>query len=1598
VIKVLLQMKHGTLVKSLHCEQINPYIQLEDSPFFIVKETQPWEALRDRHGRTLPRRAGVSSFGIGGVNAHLLLEEHCPIEPSAQVLFTPVRPALIVLSAKNEERLKERARQLLAHLGRETCGERDLASIAYTLQVGREPMDTRLAFTAVSIDELKAKLASYLTGTEIGEWYRGDVKRNKEALASLNVDEDARQLIASWLEKGKYQKLLELWAKGLSFQWSALYAEGVNYCAVRPRRISLPTYPFAKQRFWVDAAAQDTPGGSLTQEKQHADRSVVAARTSDSAGVREAHEPIECLLFSEAWQGAELSEAELGNPARVVVVMLNERVHRRELRAALQKLDAAMSVVFIAALSEPTQSAQEDDDAPVYAVDARRADSYEEVLRRIAQEHGGPDALWYLWALEDAQYLQDQSPILYVLQGLADAQIKSTKVLLGGAYDSSLGRSYLESWIGYERSIGKVLPDVQVSLIHWEASVGSMSRWAQRLWRQSQAQRLESTLYEGEQRYVLRVQPLEIGGGAGESVLRRGGTYLITGGMGGLGRAVAEHLARRYAAKLILTGRSSVDASKQQVLAKLEELGGEGLYVQADSVDAQSMSAALAAGRRRFGTLHGVIHAAGVESSGDLLSADVAGMQRVWSPKIVGTVVLSEVLKDEPIDFLAYFSSISAVLGDFGSCDYAVGNRFELAHAKYVEKRAIALCWPLWKDGGMGHQDDEAVRFYLQSSRQRALETSEGMVLLNALLDAHGASSLSHAMAMVGQRSRVQRALGMSVQEQLVPQGQPIVSRTMGVKRAELQGLSVGECVLWELQDLASEVSRIPRADLDADESLAEFGFDSIGLASFARRISTHYAIEVSPSIFFSHSTLRKVSQHLCEAHTEAMGRPYAGGGDGLEDGSNGTLNDFAAPIARSCMPSGSVRLDTEAGNAAPRVVSRGEPHADKSSVVEPIAIIGMSGRFPGARSVDELWDVFAHGREVVREIPLERFDWRGHYAEPSGGGSFAAPPAGKTTSKWLGMLPGVEEFDPLFFEIAPGEADVMDPRQRLLLQEAFKALEDAGYGSERLEQEKVGIFVGVEQGDYQRLVGDEGSVTGNHDAILAARLSFFLNLRGPAMAINTACSSGLVAAHQGCMSLRAGECDTAIAAGVNLILTVQTYVLLSRAGMLSPQGRCYAFDQRANGMVPGEAVVAVVLKRLSQAQSAGDLIYGVIRGSEINCDGKTNGLTAPSGAAQRELIVRAHEQAGVRAQDIEYVVTHGTGTRLGDPVEINALSDAFGNCKGEPFCAITSTKTNLGHTFAASGLVSLVSVLQAMRHGMIPASLHCEQLSNYIDWERSAFYVNTQKRAWPAGPRARIAAVSAFGMSGTNAHIVVQSYEESIGERERAGGAPYYLLALSAKCEQSLLQRASDLLVFLQDDGREWDADALASLSYTLLSHRQHFSHRCAMVVADRVQAQRVLERIAAGNKAPSTVRAKVSREFVQQPMLTEYANELMAGLEVLEDTDRYQKALASLADLYCQGYRLDWKALFGARVPRRMRLPTYPFLSERHWVKPPQQIQREESQGPTDLSVQSMFATAPSSNDSTVEQLIDEVLAARLDVLSAARQLDALMAENGG
>jgi acyl transferase domain-containing protein/acyl carrier protein len=530
---------------------------------------------------------------------------------------------------------------------------------------------------------------------------------------------------------------------------------------------------------------------------------------------------------------------------------------------------------------------------------------------------------------------------------------------------------------------------------------------------------------------------------------------------------------------------------------------------------------------------------------------------------------------------------------------------------------------------------------------------------------------------------------------------------------------------------------------------------------------------------------------------------------------------------------------------------------AQKRSAPEPIAVVGVGCRFPGGvDSPAAFWDVLSQGVDAVGEVPADRWDMDAFFdADPD------AP--GKMYTRAGHFLTGVDSFDAGFFGVSPREAVSLDPQQRLLLEVAWAALEDAGQVPARLAGSRTGVFVGIGTDDYSLLLrsADPASMdaytgTGNAFSVAAGRLSYLLGLQGPSMAVDTACSSSLVAVHLACRSLRSGESDLALAAGVHLVLTPEGTIYLSRTKALSPDGRCKTFDASADGYGRGEGCGAVVLKRLSDAQRDGDRVLAVIRGSAVNHDGPSSGLTVPNGLAQQELIRTALADAGVAPADVDYVEAHGTGTSLGDPIEVDALAAALGKDRpADRPVLVGSVKTNIGHLEAAAGIAGMIKVVLALRHEQVPSHLHFRTPNPHIPWDRIPIEVATGTRAWPRGGKPRVAGVSSFGMSGTNAHLVLAEAPATEATEARTLDRSAYVLPLSARDDAALrvvAQRYVDLL-------ETADAPDLGLVCAAAAVTRSHFPHRLAVVAPDAAIAVARLRGWLAGAEDRSVVHGVV-------------------------------------------------------------------------------------------------------------------------------------------
>ena len=494
----------------------------------------------------------------------------------------------------------------------------------------------------------------------------------------------------------------------------------------------------------------------------------------------------------------------------------------------------------------------------------------------------------------------------------------------------------------------------------------------------------------------------------------------------------------------------------------------------------------------------------------------------------------------------------------------------------------------------------------------------------------------------------------------------------------------------------------------------------------------------------------------------------------------------------------------------------------------EPIAIVCIGCRLPGARDARSLWNLLARGIDAITQVPPERWDLAAFY-DP------ARVDDGKMSTRWGGFVAGVDRFDPQFFKIAPREVPSMDPQQRVLLETVWEAMEDAGQRPEQLAGTATGVFIGMSSFDYSTLlVENKANIdahfgSGNTNCIAANRISYLFDFRGPSLAVDTACSSSLVSVHLACRSLWAGDATLAIAGGVQLVLSPWGTVAYSKAGFMSPDGRCKAFDASANGYVRSDGAGIVVLRPLAAALADNDRIYAVIRGSAVNQDGRSNGLTAPNPAAQEAVLRAAYRDAGVSPASVQYVEAHGSGTRLGDPIEMKSLAAVVGAGRAAgDLCAVGSIKSNIGHPEAAAGIAGLLKAALALRHGQIPPSLHFETPNPYIPFDQIALRVPTQLLPWPAEAAPPRAGVSSFGFGGTNVHMVLERAPAAPPRAIHRAQRPRHVLVLRAKTWRSLV----DLAASYRDFASAPEVD-LADLCYSANTGRSNFGHRLAVQAA---------------------------------------------------------------------------------------------------------------------------------------------------------------------
>jgi acyl transferase domain-containing protein/acyl carrier protein len=890
------------------------------------------------------------------------------------------------------------------------------------------------------------------------------------------------------------------------------------------------------------------------------------------------------------------------------------------------------------------------------------------------------------------------------------------------------------------------------------------------------------------------------------------GTVLVTGGTGGLGALVARHLVVEHGVEsLLLVSRSGPDAEGAgELVAELEGLGCAVAVRACDVSDRGQLEAALATVPEDR-PLSAVVHSAGVLDDGVVESLDAERLARVMGPKADGAWHLHELTAGLDLSAFVLFSSLAATFGAPGQGNYSAANAFldALATRRRAEGLpAVSFAWGLWEQSaGMAGELDDEGRRRLARMGMSPLTPEHGLALFDAgcarpepvLAAAVLDIAALRPLARVGVLPPLLDKLVRVPARRAGSGGGSLARKLAGAPEAEWDGL------LTELvrSHVAAALGHESGAAIDVERTFKDLGFDSLAAVELRNQLSQTSGLRLPATLVFDYPTPAAVAAMLRERVA-------------------GTAQ--AAPVA-----------------------------ARRARVDEPIAIVGMSCRYPGGvTSPAELWDMLIAGREGTGPFPGDR-GW-------DVDAIFDPVPGNPGTSyvRHGGFVDGAGDFDAGFFDIGPREALAMDPQQRLVLEAAWEAFEDAGIDPQSLRGSQTGVFAGLMYHDYamsSSLAALEEVAgylsTGASGSVLSGRLSYVFGLEGPAVTVDTACSSSLVTLHQACQSLRLGECGLALAGGVTVLASPMAFTEFSRQRALSPDGRCRAFAGGADGVGWAEGVGLLVLERLSDAERNGHEVLAVVRGSAVNQDGASNGLTAPNGPSQERVILQALANAGLSPADVDVVDGHGTGTALGDPIEAQALLATYGQERSNGPLRLGSVKSNIGHTQAAAGVAGVIKMVQAMRHGVLPATLHVDEPSPHVDWAAGEVELLTEPLPWERGERTRRAAVSSFGISGTNAHVVLEEPPGSAPDDEPATArpkSPAVAWALSAKTPEALAEQAGRLAAHVEAGGLD-----PVDVGYSLLSGRALLDERAVVVGTDRDELLAGLDALVSGRPAGS-------------------------------------------------------------------------------------------------------------------------------------------------
>ncbi|HEX2925512.1 MAG TPA: SDR family NAD(P)-dependent oxidoreductase [Ruminiclostridium sp.] len=999
----------------------------------------------------------------------------------------------------------------------------------------------------------------------------------------------------------------------------------------------------------------------------------------------------------------------------------------------------------------------------------------------------------------------------------------------------------------------------------------------------------------------------------GSIPFKQGGVYWITGGLGSLGMIVAHYLAKKFKARIILSGRSELTPETQKKLDGLLATGIEVIYCKGDIADKESTYDIYKDIKRKFGKLDGIVHSAGITNDSLIINKNIEKAKEVLAPKILGAINLDEVTKAEGLDVFVLFSSIGGIFGNYGQADYAYASVFVDNFASYREYlaaqgerkgRTISVIWPFWKDGGMKASKDVLAAVQNEMGIY-PLSTEMGVKALEYALSQE---KNDHTIVAQGNSSILRRNIGNACRYKQKP-----LNSQVGVEN----GIS-NDLVSSFLKKVIIEETKLENADIRADDVWTDLGIDSTINLRLLASLEKSFG-ELPKTLFFEYTSLNNLTEYFTKHHgaklKELLSITKVPGSEHMKAENSEFVSKTAVVPS---IPEFSAHKNLYSCNRFAGLNIKNE--CQTKEIPDGIAIIGISGRYPKAANLEEFWENLKKGEDCISEIPADRWDYNSYFDPQKG-------KPGKSYCKWGGFLDKADRFDPLFFKISPREAASMDPQQRLFLETAWHTIEDAGYPAAKLRGKAVGVFVGVMYGQYQLFGSEEtvkqsGIVLDSSFASVPNHVSYFFDFKGPSIAVDTMCSSSLTSVHLACQSIRMGECEMALAGGVNLTIHPSKYINLSQGKFVSSEGLCRSFGMGGDGYVPGEGVGAVLLKPLKKAVEDGDMIYAVIKGSSVNHGGKSSGYTVPNPSAQAEVINMGLQAAGWEPETISYLEAHGTGTSLGDPIEIKALAEVFGNSHTGKKCPIGSVKSNIGHLESAAGIAALTKVILMLKNKTLVKSLHSETLNPYIDFDNVPFYMQQNLEKWEQTDKSipLRAGISSFGAGGANAHILVEGYDDVILSN-KIEHSKKQAVVISARNPASVKAYAGKLAEFLLKETQSPDYDPktfLCNTAYTLQTSREEMESRLAATAEDMLE---LIEKLMSFSRGIDGIKGVYT------------GTAPMDNNNMPHEIDNSIYDAEDAAQQWVSGKHIDWRLLHKGYEPHKISLPGYEFEQKRYW-----------------------------------------------------------------